>query len=323
MYQYPYGDTQQLNLDWILTKIKELETGSGNIDMEEVANTLISATYNASNAYRRYDYCYYNGKLYRCLSDTTGAFNPADWQEVLIGDDIPILTRLINAVDASLTSLQNTAVTNVRYDAGYLKKTINGSETNIIQVQDTPTNDSAKLPSSKAVYDVNSAISTEITNRTNADNALQGQIVADIQTSTTANRAYAIGEYFVLNGTLYRVIAAIANGGTITTGTNAKATNVGIELHQNNRLYYLDCGTFTGTSDAEIIEQALRYASTQIADTECCVLLKMFRQSAWGIIGYCEKTSTFIAGSFTQIYEGKIYIAQLFNNVFSVTKTFS
>ena len=108
MYQYPYGDTQQLNLDWILTKIKELEAGSGNINMEDVANALISATYNSVTQYRRYDYCYLNGKLYRCLSDTTGAFNPADWQEVLIGDDIPILTRLINTVDASLTSLQTT-----------------------------------------------------------------------------------------------------------------------------------------------------------------------------------------------------------------------
>ena len=110
MYQYPYGDTQQLNLDWILTKIKELEAGGseGGSSIEDVANTLISATYNAATQYRRYDYCFYNGKLYRCLSDTTGAFTPADWQEALIGDDIPILTRLINAVDTSLTSLQNT-----------------------------------------------------------------------------------------------------------------------------------------------------------------------------------------------------------------------
>lgn len=109
MYQYPYGNAQQLNLDWILSKIQELEAGSGGgADLEEVANALVSASFDAGVSYRRYDYCFYNGKLYRALNDTSGAFNPADWLEVVIGDDIPVLTRLLNAVDASLTSLQTT-----------------------------------------------------------------------------------------------------------------------------------------------------------------------------------------------------------------------
>lgn len=168
MYQYPYGNAQQLNLDWILGKIQELEAGSTEVNIEEVANALVSASFDAGVSYRKYDYCFYNGKLYRALNDTTGAFNPSDWLEVVIGDDIPVLTRLLNAVDTSLTSLQTTvgnqgnaittlqttAVTNVRYNGGFLKKTINGSDANIIQVQDTPTNDSAKLPSSKAVYNL-------------------------------------------------------------------------------------------------------------------------------------------------------------------------
>lgn len=112
MYKYPYGDSQQLNLDWILAKIKELEASGA--DLEEVSNALISLTYNTNTAYRRYDYAFLNGKLYRCLTDTTGAFDPAAWMEVRIGEDIPVLTRLLNAVDASLTTLQDRAVIQVQ-----------------------------------------------------------------------------------------------------------------------------------------------------------------------------------------------------------------
>lgn len=112
MFKYPYGDSQQLNLDWIIQKIKELEAGGGggssDLTLEEVANALISLTYNSGTAYQRYDYCYLQGKLYRALANTSGPFDPASWMEVRIGDDIPVLTRLLNAVDTSLGTLQTT-----------------------------------------------------------------------------------------------------------------------------------------------------------------------------------------------------------------------
>ena len=56
---------------------------------------------------------------------------------------------------------------------------------------------------------------------------------ATVESSTTASRAYAIGEYLVLNNLLYRVTAAIASGGTITVGTNVVQTNVGDEIANN------------------------------------------------------------------------------------------
>lgn len=98
--------------------------------------------------------------------------------------------------------------------------------------------------------DLDGAISDEATARANADNALQGQITANIQTSTTASKAYAKGDYFVLNGTLYRVTTAIANGATITIGTNAVATNIGGELNSKIKtLGFLKAGlSITGAS---------------------------------------------------------------------------
>lgn len=56
---------------------------------------------------------------------------------------------------------------------------------------------------------------------------------ATVESSTTASRAYKIGEYLVLNNHLYRVTAAIASGGTITPGTNCVQTTVGDEVANN------------------------------------------------------------------------------------------
>ena len=56
---------------------------------------------------------------------------------------------------------------------------------------------------------------------------------ATVQASTTASKAYKIGEFLVLNNLLYRVTAAIASGGTITVGTNVVRTTVGDEVANN------------------------------------------------------------------------------------------
>ena len=54
--------------------------------------------------------------------------------------------------------------------------------------------------------------------------------IAPVETSATASRAYAAGEYLMYNDTMYKVTAAIAQGGTITVGTNVEATDVATEL---------------------------------------------------------------------------------------------
>lgn len=178
-YLYPWGNTQQLNLDWILQKIKDIEAGAGGADLDEISNALLAASY-AAQAYEQFDIVFYDGKLYMANADIPApgeAWTPAHWDEILLGGPVSALLKhatnlssdnVINdsqvtgdTVSDALDTLKNAsdaAVTNVRYNAGYLKKTIGGTDSNIIQIEDTPTSDSSKLPSSKAVYNLISAL---------------------------------------------------------------------------------------------------------------------------------------------------------------------
>lgn len=65
---------------------------------------------------------------------------------------------------------------------------------------------------------------------------VQSQIVptASIENGETASKAYNVGEYLVKNGTLYKVINAIAEGDALTVGTNIVMTTVGSELSSNS-----------------------------------------------------------------------------------------
>ena len=70
-------------------------------------------------------------------------------------------------------------------------------------------------------------------NDINATNSLANTTsgnLATIEETSTASQAYAVGDYMVYNGILYKVTQAITSGGTITVGTNITADKVGDEL---------------------------------------------------------------------------------------------
>lgn len=99
-YLYPWGNTQELNLDWILQKIKDIDAGSGNADLNEVANALIAATY-ARKEYARNDIVYYDGKLYRANRNIPApgeVWTPAHWDEILIGDTLSNVVQYLAAL---------------------------------------------------------------------------------------------------------------------------------------------------------------------------------------------------------------------------------
>lgn len=56
------------------------------------------------------------------------------------------------------------------------------------------------------------------------------QNLAPIELTSTATKAYAVGEFLVYDNLLYRVTSAIALGGTITPGTNCVTDKVGNEI---------------------------------------------------------------------------------------------
>ena len=60
---------------------------------------------------------------------------------------------------------------------------------------------------------------------------------ATYEPTTTASKAYAVGERLTHNGYLYRVTTAIAQGGTITPNTNCVQTTVEKEI-ENRRLWF-------------------------------------------------------------------------------------
>lgn len=65
--------------------------------------------------------------------------------------------------------------------------------------------------------------------------SMQGNIAynengATVEYTDTASKAYAVGEYLLCDSKFYKVTTAIAQGGTITPGTNVTKTNVGAEI---------------------------------------------------------------------------------------------
>lgn len=69
-------------------------------------------------------------------------------------------------------------------------------------------------------------------NRIDAQTMLQNILgnFATIEQSDSASKAYAVGDYLILNGYFYKVTAAIATGGTITPGTNVIKTDIATEV---------------------------------------------------------------------------------------------
>lgn len=60
--------------------------------------------------------------------------------------------------------------------------------------------------------------------------SLFGSVISQLQVGSKATKNYEIGDYFIYNGILYKVTAAIAQGAAITPGTNVEATNVMAEI---------------------------------------------------------------------------------------------
>ena len=111
---------------------------------------------------------------------------------------------------------------------------------------------------------------------------------AHYESTTTASKAYAIGEYLTYNGYLYRVTAAISSGGTITIGTNVVQTNVGDEV--KNKVLRFDSVSVSATTGNIATVSDSRITADHVV-VEC----------VWGNSSYITTnvTATTAAGSLT------------------------
>lgn len=55
-------------------------------------------------------------------------------------------------------------------------------------------------------------------------------MIAPVEKTTTASKAYAVNEFLIIGDKLYIVTANIASGGTITIGTNVSETTIGAQI---------------------------------------------------------------------------------------------
>ena len=129
---YPFSDTQQLNLDWILTELKALKdlapTPPPAEEIDEIGQALIAGAYDADTSYQKNDYIVQDGKVYRANAATTGTFDPTKWNEVLLGNDLAIITRWADATNTFLNSL---AASNVANDSSVTGTTVTNALNNL------------------------------------------------------------------------------------------------------------------------------------------------------------------------------------------------
>ena len=181
---YPFSDTQQLNLDWILTELKALKdlapTPPPTEEIDEVGQALIAGAYDADTSYQKNDYIVQDGKLYRANAATTGTFDPTKWNEVLLGDDLAIITRW---ADATNTYLNNLAASNVANDSSVTGTTVKDA-------LDTLKNDVSGMTTD----DVSNESDVTGTTATDALNNLNGAITSLENSSASVDWAPSSGD---------------------------------------------------------------------------------------------------------------------------------
>lgn len=84
---------------------------------------------------------------------------------------------------------------------------------------------------------------------TGGSNKVPKTDIATVEPSNTASRAYSVGELVYVNGNLYKVITAIANGSTFTVGTNIQSTNVSERIRSSWTTVATTCGACSYNDD--------------------------------------------------------------------------
>ena len=111
---YPYSNLNRLNLDWVLSELKALKELAPEpapvLDIQAVAEALVALPFDSSKSYQIYDYISREGEIWRATEAISagGVWDETKWFKTKLGTDLAVLDRWINAINADLTTLQNT-----------------------------------------------------------------------------------------------------------------------------------------------------------------------------------------------------------------------
>ena len=139
----------------------------------------------------------------------------------------------------------NPAAADIDYDnstSGLVATKVQGAIDEVYAETSANTGDISDLNTEVGAHDTAIGnLQTAVASKTNET------IIAPVEASLTASRAYAIGEQFILNGVLYTATAAITAGGTITINGNCTASDTVTEQSKITDI------TFTPASGVSII----------------------------------------------------------------------
>ena len=111
---YPYSNLNRLNLDWVLSELKALKElapePTPELDIQAVAEALVALPFDSTKSYQIYDFISKDGEIWRATEPITagGEWDSTKWFKTKLGTDLAVLERWINAINNSLTTLQNT-----------------------------------------------------------------------------------------------------------------------------------------------------------------------------------------------------------------------
>lgn len=192
MFLWPWGNTQQLNLDWFLSRFNFWEEeipNELNAEVERVEDAM-SDLYQArddSQSYSQQSEAWAVGTIDGVAVDNTApqySNNSKYWSD-----------SSQQSATGALVSKQ-LAENSEQQSEAWAAGTING----------TPVSSAAPQYNNNAKYYAN----------------LSGGMIARTEATTTASVAHGVGTYFVLNGLLYITTQTITAGDTIIPDTNCK-----------------------------------------------------------------------------------------------------
>lgn len=240
-HQYPYTDFHELNLDWVLSKVTEIDDRFNTIeenirqlqedlqtqteridvcldhinDIEAQYPLMICSEYDESRTYDPGELCRYQNKIYKAKpGQTPGPFNDNDWIETNLGDELGTLIYSYNEIVTPAISNINDNISDLYHLYDIIGEEYDPTKTyyrgnmciyeNAEYICTASSTTGTFDPSKWYAQNINTRLGYIETN-TGMIVALRDMIAPDWDSESTYNE----GDYVLLNDKLYRALQAV------------------------------------------------------------------------------------------------------------------